>query len=466
MELNYQFLKDKTVADKNLQYIESRNDLVYALERGCKPKSEWRIGTEHEKFPFLTDTLERVPYEGERSIRALLEGFRDRFHWTPIMENGNIIGLLAPDGLGSISLEPGGQFELSGAPLANIHETCEEVHDHLIQVREIADPLGIGFLGLGFDPLHKLDDVHMMPKGRYKIMRDYMAKKGNLGRDMMFRSCTVQVNLDFSSEADMVKKLRTSMALQPVATALFANSPFTEGKPNGYQTFRSQIWTDTDPDRSGILPFVFEEGFGFERWVDYALDVPMYFVYRDGIYHDVSGESFRDYLEGKLPQFPGEKPTIVDWENHLTTIFPEVRIKQYMEMRGADAGPWRTLCALPAYWVGLLYDEGVLESASQLVKNWAIEDIIKLRNDVPVKGFDAQINGNSLCAIAQDTLKLSRKGLERRNSTGCKGFLETQFLNVLDEMVEKRQTQADQLLELYHNSWQGDISRVYSDFGF
>ncbi len=454
------------MADTQQQMIESRDDLVYALERGCKPKSEWRIGTEHEKFPFLTDTLERVPYEGERSIRALLEGFRDRFHWNPMMEGDKIIGLLAPSGLGSISLEPGGQFELSGAPLETIHDTCEEVHDHLIQVREIADPLGIGFLGLGFDPLHKLEDVPIMPKGRYEIMRDYMAKKGNLGRDMMFRSCTVQVNLDFGSEADMVKKLRTSMALQPIATALFANSPFTEGKPNGYQSFRSQIWTDTDPDRSGILPFVFEDGFGFERWVDYALDVPMYFVYRDGIYHDVSGESFRDFLEGKLPQFPGEKPTVVDWENHLTTIFPEVRIKQYMEMRGADAGPWRSLCALPAYWVGLLYDQGVLDGASQLVKDWPIDDIIKLRNDVPVKGLNAKIAGRNVCEIAQETLKLSRKGLERRNSAGCKGFLETQFLNVLDEMMEKRQTQSDQLLELYNGSWAGDISRVYRDFGF
>ncbi len=446
--------------------IESRDDLIYALERGCKPKEQWRIGTEHEKFPFLSDTLERVPYEGERSIKAILEGFRDRFHWTPLMEGDHIIGLLAPNGNGSISLEPGGQFELSGAPLENIHDTYEEVHDHLMQVREIADPLGIGFLGVGFDPLNKLEDVPIMPKGRYKIMREYMAKKGKYGRDMMFRSCTIQVNLDFSDEADMVKKLRTSMALQPIATALFATSPFTEGKPNGYQSFRSQIWTDTDNERAGILPFVFEEGFGFEQWVDYALDVPMYFVYRNGIYHDVSGESFRDFLEGKLPQFPGEKPTVDDWESHLTTIFPEVRIKQFMEMRGADGGPWRMLSALPAYWVGLLYDSGILESAWQLVKDWPIEDIIKLRNDVPVKGLDAQIDGRCVCTIAKETLKLSRVGLERRNVQGCKGYQETQFLNVLDEMMERRQTQSDQYLELYKGLWGGDISWLYRDFSF
>ncbi|HHI82033.1 MAG TPA: glutamate--cysteine ligase, partial [Rhizobiales bacterium] len=311
-----------------------------------------------------------------------------------------------------------------------------------------------------------LDEIPVMPKGRYKIMREYMAKKGKLGRDMMFRSCTVQVNLDFSSEADMVKKLRAGMSLQPVVTALFANSPLTEGKPNGYQSYRSHIWTDTDPDRTGILPFVFEDGFGFERWVDYALDVPMYFVYRDGVYHDVSGESFRDYLDGKLPQFPGEKPTVTDWENHLTTIFPEARIKQYMEMRGADAGPWRTLVALPALWTGLLYDEGCLDAARQIARGWSVEDIARLREEVPVKAFDARIGGRNACEVARDLLQIARKGLERRHIPGCKGFLETQFLSILEEIVENRQTQASLILDLYNGRWKHDASQVFRDFAF
>ena len=446
--------------------VEDHRQLVEFLEKGCKPSDQWRIGTEHEKFAFLTDTLEPVPYDGERSIRALLEGLRDRFGWEGVVENGNTIGLHDAKSGGSISLEPGGQFELSGAPLHCLQETCEEVHDHLAQVREIGDRLGIGFLGLGFNPLWERSDIPVMPKGRYKIMRDYMAKKGNLGRDMMLRSCTVQVNLDFGSEADMVHKLRTSLALQPIATALFACSPFTEGKPNGYKSFRSEIWRDTDPDRTGMLPFVFEKGFGFEQWVDFALDVPMYFVYRDGIYHDVSGESFRDFLAGRLSKLPGQKPTIMDWSDHLTTIFPEVRIKQYMEMRGADAGPWRTLCALPAFWVGLLYDQDALDAAWDLVKNWSAEQRQQLRDDVPVQALEAQIAGRSVKDIARECLAISRQGLMKRKNLGCKGRTEAQFLDVLDEIIETGQTRADELLALYEGSWNGEIKRVYRDFAF
>jgi glutamate--cysteine ligase len=326
--------------------ITGKRQLVEFLEQGCKPRDAWRIGTEHEKFPFLTDTLTPVPYDGPRSIRAMLEGLRDRFGWTPIIEAGNIIGLNEPGGGGSISLEPGGQFELSGALLGDVHETCLEVHEHLAQVREIGDALGIGFLGLGFSPLWTRDETPVMPKGRYAIMQAYMAKTGKLGQDMMFRSCTVQVNLDFGSESDMVKKMRVSLALQPIATALFANSPFTEARPNGFLSLRSEIWRDTDPDRTGMLPFAFEDGFGFERYVDYTLDVPMYFVYRDGTYHDVAGSSFREFMANGLPQLPGVKPMLQDWSDHLTTIFPEVRLKRYLEMRGADSGQWRRLCAL------------------------------------------------------------------------------------------------------------------------
>jgi glutamate--cysteine ligase len=447
--------------------ITGKTQLVETLEQGCKPRADWRIGTEHEKFPFLTDTLTPVPYEGPRSICAMLEGLRDRYGWTPVVEAGNIIGLTEPgDGGGSISLEPGGQFELSGALLGDVHETCLEVHEHLAQVREIGDVLGIGFLGLGFSPLWTRAETPVMPKGRYAIMKAYMAKTGKLGHDMMFRSCTVQVNLDFGSEADMVKKLRVSLALQPVATALFANSPFTEARPNGFLSFRSEIWRDTDPDRTGMLPFTFEDGFGFERYVDYALDVPMYFVYRDGVYHDVAGESFRKFMAGGLARLPGVQPMLQDWADHLTTIFPEVRLKRYLEMRGADSGQWRRLCALPALWVGLLYDDGALDGAWELVRHWSAEDRQAMRDAVPRLGLKAQVAGRSLAEVAGDVLALAHQGLERRHHLGCRGRSEAQFLDPLEEIVATGRTQAEELLALYEGPWQRDITRVFRDFGF
>ena len=446
--------------------IENAAQLTAYLAAGSKPSSEWRIGTEHEKFPFLTDTLEPVPYDGPRSIKALLEGLAQKTGWTPVLEQGNIIALSDPNGLGSVSLEPGGQFELSGAPVSTLHETCDEVHLHLEQVREVGDRLGIGFLGLGSSPVWTRAETPVMPKGRYKIMAAYMDKTGQLGRDMMFRTSTVQVNLDFSSEADMVKKLRVSLALQPVAAALFANSPFTEGKPNGYKSFRSAVWLDTDPDRSGMLPFAFEPGMGFARYVDYALDVPMYFVYRDGVYHDVAGESFRAFMAGKLPQLPGLQPTMRDWSDHLTTIFPEVRLKTYLEMRGADTGPWRRLCALPAVWTGLLYDDLALDGAWELVKSWSAVERQALRDAVPGEGLAAMIAGRSVQAVAQDMLALSRGGLERRNLKGCKGQAETRFLDDLDEIAASGRTHAEELLQLYHTSWNGDVKRVFRDFAY
>ena len=446
--------------------IETRAQLVRVLSDGCRPKSDWRIGTEHEKFPFLTDTLGPVPYDGPRSIRALLEGLRDRFGWRGVHEGDNIIALADPRGLGSISLEPGGQFELSGAPLASIHETCEEVNEHLNQVREVGDGLGIGFLGLGASPLWTRAETPVMPKGRYQIMAPYMDKVGKYGRDMMFRTCTVQVNLDFGSEADMVRKFRVSLALQPVATALFANSPFLEGKPNGFLSFRSEVWRDTDNARAGMLPFVFEEGMGFERYVDYALDVPMYFVIRDGRFINAAGESFRDFLEGRLPQLPGERPVLKDWSDHLTTIFPEVRLKKYLEMRGCDSGPWRRLCAMPALFVGLLYDEAALDGAWQLVKGWTAAERQALRDDVPRQGLAATIAGRSVRDVARDVLKLARGGLERRGLLGCKGKSEAAFLDILDETVASGRTAAENLLALYHGPWGGKIERVFRDFAY
>ena len=366
----------------------TRRDLIAYLESGCKPRSAWRIGTEHEKFGHRLADHAPLPYEGPWGIRALLEGLQ-RYGWEPYLENGNPIALLK-DGQ-SVTLEPGGQLELSGAPLHNLHRTCDEVHAHLDQVRTISEELGIGFYGVGFRPDAPREAIPWMPKGRYKIMRRYMPTRGSLGLDMMTRTCTVQVNLDFDSEADMVRKMRVAMALQPVATALFAISPFVEGKPNGFRSYRSHVWTDTDPDRCGLLDFVFEPGMGFERYADYVLDAPMYFVARDGGYVDVAGESFRDFLQGALPQLPGERPTMKDWEDHLTTVFPEVRLKTFIEMRGADSGPWGKICALPALWVGLLYDSTALNEAEALVASWSADDVASMLRAVPREALRATV---------------------------------------------------------------------------
>ncbi|HBC55275.1 MAG TPA: glutamate--cysteine ligase, partial [Alphaproteobacteria bacterium] len=428
-------------SEQNDTPIDDRRQLIDYLASGCKPKSAWRIGTEHEKFGFRLSNHNPLPYDGPNGIRAMLEGLR-QFGWQPIMEGENIIGL-SQDGA-SITLEPGGQFELSGAPLETLHATCAEVNTHLAQVKQIASELDIGFLGLGFSPLWTRAETPVMPKGRYEIMTRYMPKRGTLGLDMMYRSCTVQVNLDFASEADMARKFRVGLALQPIATALFANSPFTEGKPNGYLSFRSHVWTDTDPDRSGMLPFVFEDGFGFERYVDYALDVPMYFVQRDGIYHDASGQSFRDFLDGRLPALPGEKPTMEDWANHLTTIFPEVRIKKFAEMRGADGGPWRRLCALPALWVGLLYDQGALDAAWDLVKDWSAEERQALRDNVPKTALHTDFRGRPIKEIANEVLAIARSGLKSRAALDRNGKDEQHFLDVLQEIAAAGQCPAEE----------------------
>ena len=446
--------------------IESKAQLVSYFEPGMKPRADWRIGTEHEKFAYLTDTLEPVPYFGPRSIQALLNGLKARFGWEGVYEGENIIALADPKGMANISLEPGGQFELSGAPLESVHDTCAEVNEHLQQVREIGDQLGIGFLGLGASPTWTRAETPVMPKGRYGIMAPYMDKVGTMGRDMMFRTCTVQVNLDYGSEADMVQKLRVSVALQPVATALFANSPFLEGKPNGFLSFRSHVWTDTDNARAGMLPFAFEPGMSFERYVDYALDVPMYFTMRNGKFVNTAGESFRKFMDGKLPQLPGEKPTLKDWADHLTTIFPEVRLKRYLEMRGADSGPWRRLCALPALWTGLLYHQESLDGAWDIVKDWTAEERQKLRDDVPRLGLKAMIRGRTMRELAAEVLVLARTGLAARAISGCKGKPETSFLDVLDETVTTGKTAADNLLDLYNGAWKGDISRVFRDFSY
>lgn len=442
--------------------IESRRDLIEALSRGNKPKSDWRIGTEHEKFVFDTKTLQPIPYAGDRSIKALLEGMARSPGWEPVLDGSKLIGLKGADG-GAISLEPGGQFELSGAPLENVHQTCAETGAHLKSLRAVAEPLGISFLGLGVTPDWSLDQIPQMPKSRYAIMAPYMDKVGTLGRSMMFRSCTVQVNLDFSSEADMVKKLRVSLALQPVATALFANSPFLDGKPSGYLSFRSNIWLNTDADRTGMLPFAFEDGMSFERYVDYALDVPMYFIRRNGNYINCAGESFKAFLEGKLPQLPGEKPTVADWEDHLSTIFPEVRMKQFLEMRGADCGPWKEICALPAFWTGLLYDQTALDAAWDLVKDWTETERHDIRQQVPTLALNTPIRDTTLGQIAREALAISKSGLDARNLQNWEGANESVYLHPLQVIAETGKTRAELLLERYYGPWDQDITRAYAD---
>jgi glutamate--cysteine ligase len=450
----------------DMRPIETRDELVAWLAAGVRPKSQFRIGTEHEKFAFTTDEYAPIPYDGRRSIRSLLNGMQMLLGWEPITEDGNIIGLLDVTGGGAISLEPGGQFELSGAPVETVHQMCRELQAHLAQVREVAAPLGIGFLGIGMTPKWTRAEIPMMPKGRYRIMTKYMPKVGHYGLDMMYRTCTVQTNLDFCSEADMVKKLRVSLALQPVATALFANSPFTEGKPNGLLSFRSEIWRDTDPARSGMLPWAFEPGMGFERWVDYALDVPMYFVKRGDRYIDVSGLSFRDLMAGKIAALPGERATISDWANHLSTIFPEVRLKRYLEMRGSDSGPASRLPALPAYWAGLLYDDDSLDAAWDLVKAWTAEERQKLRDDVPRLGFNAKIRSTAVLDLAKLTLRLARGGLSRRGRQDIGGCDETQYLAPLEESVERGITPAEELLEKFHGPWNRSVEPVFSEYAY
>jgi glutamate--cysteine ligase len=448
--------------DETSPRIAGKHELAAYLEAGCKPAADWRIGTEHEKFGFLRENLAPLPYEGTASVLAMLEGLRDRFGWDPIVESGKLIGLQR-DGA-SVSLEPGGQFELSGAPLETIHQTCTEVGRHLEEVREIADPLGISFLGLGASPLWSLAETPVMPKGRYKIMMEYMDKVGRLGRQMMFRTCTVQTNLDFESEADMVKKFRVALALQPLGTALFANSPFMEGRPNGFLSYRSQIWTDTDPDRTGMLPFVFEDGMGFERYVDYALDVPMYFVRRGGKYLDASGLSFRDFMDGKLEILPGELPAMDDFADHLSTIFPEVRLKRFLEMRGSDAGPWSHLCAFSAFWVGLLYCPVCLDGAWDRVKNWTAAEREAMRQSVRTVGLKTPIPGGATMQdLAIEMLDLARIGLSNRNNLSASGENETGYLAELDEIARSGKTPAERLLERYYGAWNRDVRHVFTE---
>jgi glutamate--cysteine ligase len=448
--------------------VRSRDDLVAWIAAGEKPKPDWRIGTEHEKFVFNTETLTPVPYAGDRGIRALMEHMIARYDWEPITEGSNIIALKRPDGQpgGTISLEPGGQFELSGAPLETLHDTADETQEHLHQVLDVGEDLGIGFLGVGFSPKWTLAETPHMPKERYAVMTRYMPSVGRRGLDMMYRTATIQVNLDFATEADMVKKLRVSLALQPIATALFASSPFTEGRINGMKSLRSEVWRETDPRRTGMLPFVFESGMGYERYVDYALDVPMYFVYRRGHYIDVAGASFRAFMDGKLAALPGERPTVDDWSDHLTTLFPEVRLKRFLEMRGADGGRWRRICALSAFWVGLFYDTTALDAAWDLVKSWTAAERQQLREEVPRTALDTTFRDTTVQELARTALRISRLGLRNRQRINLKSQDETVYLAPLEGLVASGRTVADELVERFEGPWGGCIDHIFEEFAF
>jgi len=454
-------MSTRTASDGEDPRIESRDQLVAPLAAGEKPRESWRIGTEHEKLVFNRHDRHAPSYDEPGGIRDLLLALRE-FGWEPIEENGTVIAMKGADG--TVSLEPAGQLELSGAPLENLHETCAETGRHLQQVKAIGERFGLGFLGLGMWPDKTRAELPIMPKGRYDIMLRHMPRVGNLGLDMMLRTCTIQVNLDYASEADMAKKFRVGLALQPLATALFANSPFTEGKPNGFLSYRSHIWSDTDPHRTGMLPFVFEDGFGYERYVDYMLDVPMYFVFRDGKYIDAAGQSFRDFLRGELPALPGELPTLSDWNDHLSTAFPEVRLKSFLEMRGADGGPWNQICALPAFWVGLLYDDGALDAAWDVVKHWSMDEREALRNAVPRLALDAPLPGGGVLRdLAGPVLDIASAGLSARNRLNASGDNETGYLAPLQEIARTGVVSAQRLLDLYNGPWGGDLSRVYGE---
>jgi glutamate--cysteine ligase len=454
----------RTASDDADPSIESRLDLLAPFQAGEKPKADWRIGTEHEKFVYRRSDHRAPSYDEPGGIRDLLMEMT-AFGWSPIEEGGKVIALAGPDG--TVSLEPAGQLELSGAPLEHLHQTCAEAGRHLNQVKAVGEKLDLGFLGIGMWPDKRRDELPIMPKGRYEIMLRHMPRVGSMGLDMMLRTCTIQVNLDYESEADMVRKFRVGLALQPLATALFANSPFTEGRPNGFLSYRSHIWSDTDPARTGMLPFVFEEGFGYERYVDYALDVPMYFVFRDGRYIDAAGLSFRDFLDGRLSALPGEKPRRSDWIDHLSTAFPEVRLKSFLEMRGADGGPWSRICALPALWVGLLYDEGALEAAWDEVKDWKLEERQRLRDEVPKLGLKARTpGGETLQQLARRILAISESGLVARGRLNASGDSESGFLDPLREIVLRGTTPAELLLAHHRNEWDGALAPIYAEMSF
>ena len=452
------------MSDAAQPVLENITQLKDWMVAGCKPREDWRIGTEHEKFGYRKSDFSPLPYNGPDGIKAMLEGLM-AYGWDGKYEGDTLVGLSRPKeaGGGSVTLEPAGQLELSGAPLENIHQTCAEISVHMKQVHEVAERLGQGYFGVGYTPFWNFDTAPRMPKGRYRLMTDYMPKQGGRGTEMMYLTATVQVNLDFASEADMVEKLRIALALQPLATALFANSPFIDSKPTGNMSERSLVWTDTDPKRTGMLPFAFEDGFGFEQYVDYALDVPMYFVVRDGSFINTLGMNFRDFLKGELPALPGEKPTAEDWENHLTVLFPEARVKRFIEMRGADSGPWPSLCALPAFWVGLLYDDETQSKLVDYIADWTQEERDELRLGAPQTGLATAFRGGTLLDMAREIVPMAAQGLKNRARGDGAGADESLFLAYLEEITASGKSSAEKLLHKYHGEWGGDLKKAYQE---
>ena len=453
--------------------IESHDDLAAYLAGGEKPGADWRIGTEHEKFCFTTADQQPIPYEGDASIMTLFKGLMS-LGWHPLEDAGKIIALedagkiiaLEDQRGATISLEPGGQFELSGAPLVNLHQTCDEVHRHLAQVKTVADAHGIGMVGLGFTPFASLADMPMMPKGRYGLMKGYMPEVGTRGHDMMFRTCTIQVNLDFDSEKDMATKMQLGQALQPFATALFANAPLREGTKTGRVSERAFTWLDVDEAHSGLLVQALGGDLTYEAYVQYALDVPMYFVLRDEAgFIDARGQSFRDFMDGKLPALPGEKPTIKDWENHLSTLFPEARLKRFIEMRGADGGPWNHICALPAFWVGLLYDRGAMYAAKDLVSGWSVNALQTLRQQVPHTGMATEFEGRTVQSWLQELLAISTSGLKARGKAGKISLDETEYLQSPLEWAARGESPAADVLRLFDEAG-GDSAALHKRLAF
>ncbi len=447
--------------------ISGIEELAGYLAEGCKPQENWRIGTEHEKFPYFTKDNSPVPYEGAQGIRTILESMQQRLGWDPIIDEGKLIGLVSPEGQGAISLEPGGQFELSGAPLQTIHQTYAEASQHLRDVHEISTPLGIRFLGMGGSPKWSLAETPVMPKSRYAIMTGYMPKVGSQGLDMMYRTSTIQVNLDFGSETDMRHKMQVSMKLQSVATALFAASPFTEGKPNGLQSWRSDIWRDTDNNRAGVLPFVFSERFGFADYTDWALDVPMYFIMRDGHYIDCTNITFRQFMNGALKDHPSAgQPNMGDWANHISTLFPEVRLKRFLEMRGADGGPLEHIAALAAFWVGLLYDQEALNAALDLTKDWTFEQVRDMRNAIPAGGLNTPFGKGKVADIARQAVEIAATGLKNRALTDAQGHDESLYLEPLNAILASGKPLAEQMLAHFHSDWNSSVEPVFAAYAY
>jgi glutamate--cysteine ligase len=435
--------------------IEAVDQLVEFLRRSEKPPERWRVGTEHEKVGLWVPELRPVPYEGERGIAALLDAVAESDGWTRLREGEHLVAL-RKDGA-SVTLEPGGQLELSGAPLRTIHETCSEFQTHLAMMKRVCEPLGIVWLGLGMHPIHGVPEIPSMPKSRYRIMRSYLPARGSLSLEMMYATATVQANYDFSDEADMVAKMRTALAVSPIVSAIFANSSLSEGKANGFVSRRLHIWQHTDPERTGLLPFVFEPDMGYRRYIEWALDVPMFFFVREGSYHPAGGMTFRRFLREGWGE---QRATFADFDRHLTTLFPEVRLKHVIEVRGADAVPPGLTCSLPALWKGILYDADALEAAWRLVGDATQEEREAARSEVSRRGLAAHYAGRPMLELAGELARTASEGLRRIGHAGRRDPDESSFLDPVFEQLATGASPGQIVLERWEGEWQRSPDRL------